>query len=138
MPARDNTAMATTLLNLSYLTENAALRGVKIEAQGVLEVDQWWFSVIDFIMYVCGKEGRDAKKYSQKTFERLTENGSEHAKEVVQLWDYFKFPGQGQRLTPCMTLRGLQRLLMIPSTSSTSRVKRIPKTHIPERHLNDS
>lgn len=27
--------------------------------------------------------------------------------------DYLKFPGSGQRETPCMTIRGLQRLLMI-------------------------
>jgi hypothetical protein len=26
---------------------------------------------------------------------------------------HFQFPGQGQRLTPCMTIRGLQHLLMI-------------------------
>ena len=64
-------------------------------------------------MYVCGKAGREAKKYSQKTFERLTEIGSEHAKEVTINYRNFQFPGQGQRLTPCMTIRGLQRLLTI-------------------------
>jgi hypothetical protein len=110
MPARDKTAMATTLLNL---TENAALRGVKIEAQDVLEVDQWWFSVYDFISYVCGKEGTEARKYAQKTFKNLLEMGSEHQNEVSKLWRHLKFPGSGQRNTPCMTLRGLQRLLMI-------------------------
>jgi hypothetical protein len=108
MPARDNTAMATTLLNL---TENAALRGVKIEAQDVLEVDQWWFSVFDFINFACEKDPKST--YAKVTFLRLNENGSEYAKEVVTSCNHFKFPGQGQRLTPCMTLRGLQRLLMI-------------------------
>ena len=44
MPARDKTAMATTWLNL---TENAALRGMLVEAEGVEEKDRWWFSVYD-------------------------------------------------------------------------------------------
>ena len=47
------------------------------------------------------------------TFSRLTKEGHEHAKEVVTNCYYFRFPGQGQKSTPCMTLRGLQRLLMI-------------------------
>ncbi len=33
--------------------------------------------------------------------------------ELVTLCVYIKFPGAGQRETPCMTIRGLQRLLMI-------------------------
>jgi hypothetical protein len=108
MPARDKTAMATTWLNL---TENAALRGVKIEAQGVDEKDKWWFSVYDFINFVCDKDPKGS--YAKMTFASLTKEGSEYQKEVVKNLDYLKFPGQRQRLTPCMTLRGLQRLLMI-------------------------
>jgi hypothetical protein len=100
--------MATTWLNL---TENAALRGVKIEAQGVDEKDKWWFSVYDFINFVCDKDPKGS--YAKMTFASLTKEGSEYQKEVVKNLDYLKFPGQRQRLTPCMTLRGLQRLLMV-------------------------
>ena len=108
MPARDKTAMATTWLNL---TENAALRGVKIEAQGVDEKDKWWFSVYDFINFVCDKDPKGT--YAKNYIRRLTENGSEYAKEVDSFRVDLKFPGSGQQNTPCMTLRGLQRLLMI-------------------------
>ena len=47
------------------------------------------------------------------TFERLTKEGSEHAKTVVTDCYYCQFPGERQKSTPCMTIRGLQRLLMI-------------------------
>ena len=98
---------------LLNLTENAALGGVKIEAQGVLEVDQWWFSAYAFINVVCGKEGSAARKYAQQIFSRLIKDGSEHQTEVSSLWRHLKFPGFGQRGTPCMTIRGLQHPLMI-------------------------
>jgi hypothetical protein len=82
-----------------------------VEAEGVDEKDKWWFSVYDFINFVCGKNPGDA--YARTIFSRLIKDGSEHQKEVVKNLDYLKFPGSGQRNTPCMTLRGLQRLLMI-------------------------
>jgi hypothetical protein len=63
MPARDKTAMATTLLNL---TENAALRGMLVEAEGVDEKDKWWFSVYDFINFVCEKDPKGT--YAHVTF----------------------------------------------------------------------
>ena len=62
-----------------------------VEAQGVDEKDQWWFSVIDFIVYVCGKAGREAKKYFQKTFSIIVEIGSEHSKEVTKNVRHFQF-----------------------------------------------
>ena len=87
------------------LTENASLRGMRNE-DGV-----WYFSVYDFVNFVTGHELGET--YAKMTFSRLTKEGHEHAKEVVTNCYYFQFPGQGQKSTPCMTLRGLQRLLMI-------------------------
>lgn len=100
--------MATTLLNL---TENAALRGMKVEAEGVDEKDKWWFSVYDFVNFVCDKDPKGP--YAKSTFQRLIKNDSEYAKEVDTLCIGLKFAGRGQQLTPCMTIKGLQRLLMI-------------------------
>ena len=68
-------------------------------------------SVYDFVNFVTGHELGET--YAKMTFSRLTKEGHEHAKEVVTNCYYFQFPGQGQKSTPCMTLRGLQRLLMI-------------------------
>jgi hypothetical protein len=62
-----------------------------VEAQGVDEKDEWWFSVYDFISYLCGKEGREAKKYAQKTFSLIVEICSEHSKEVTKNVRHFQF-----------------------------------------------
>ena len=56
---------------------------------------------------------RTWRNLRQDDISRLTKEGHEHAKAVVTNCYYFQFPGQGQKSTPCMTLRGLQRLLMI-------------------------
>ena len=48
----------------------------------------------------------------------LVQDGSEYKNEVDTLCVYLKFSGTGQRETPCMTIRGLQRLLMILDTSN--------------------
>ena len=87
------------------LTENESLRGMRNE-DGV-----WYFSVYDFVNFVTGHELGET--YAKMTFSRLTKEGHEHAKEVVTNCYYFQFPGQAQKSTPCMTLRGLQRLLLI-------------------------
>ena len=50
---------------------------------------------------------------ARKEFSRLIQDGSEYQQEVAALCRYLKFPGRGQKETPCMTLRGLQRLMMI-------------------------
>jgi hypothetical protein len=87
------------------LTDNASLRGLEGED------GKWHWSVYDFINFVTGHEPGDC--YGKKTFYRIVKDGSEHAKEVGTNCHYFQFPGQGQKSTPCMTVRGLQRLLMI-------------------------
>ena len=40
-------------------------------------------------------------------------NGSQYASEVVTNCYNLKFHGSGEKETPCMTVRGLQRLLML-------------------------
>ena len=59
----------------------------------------------------CGY--KDTGATARKEFQRLIGSGSEHQDEVVAACHYWKFPGARQRDTPCMTIRGLQRLLMI-------------------------
>ena len=61
--------------------------------------------------FICVLRAR--LRYAQITFSRLVKDGSEHANEVATDCSYFQFPCQGQKSTPCMTIRGLQRLLMI-------------------------
>ena len=83
------------------LTDNASLRGMQNED------GMWHFLAYDFIDFVTGREpGND---YACHVFKRLVKPGSEHANEVRSLWSDFRFPGQGQKSTPCMTIRGLQR-----------------------------
>jgi hypothetical protein len=56
---------------------------------------------------------QDKGNAARKEFCRLTQDGGEYQQEVAALCRYLKFPGPGQKETPCMTIRGLQRLLMI-------------------------
>ena len=87
------------------LTENASLRGMRNE-DGV-----WYFSVYDFVNFVTGHElGHD---YAYQTFKRLVKPGSEHANDILTNCQDVKFSGHKQKPTPCMTIRGLQRLLVI-------------------------
>ena len=69
------------------------------------------FSVYDFITVACAKT--DKGVYARKCFGRLTTDGSEHQNEIVSLCHNLHFPGQRGAQTPAMTIRGLQRLLMI-------------------------
>ena len=87
------------------LTSEASLRGI-VKGDGT-----HLFSVFDFITMACQK--KDDGAYARKTFTRLIADGSEHKNEVKTLCHYCQFPGARQRETPAMTIRGLQRLLMI-------------------------
>jgi hypothetical protein len=69
-----------------------------------------YFSVYDFLTKAC-KYGNPGS--ARNEFKRLISDGSEYKDEVVSFCYYLKFSGTGQRETPCMTIRGLQRLLMI-------------------------
>ena len=74
----------------------------------------WYFSVYDFINFVTGRE--PGNEYAGNLFRRLVKPGSEHAEAVRSLCTDCQFPGERQKSTPCMTVRGLQRLLRGPTT----------------------
>ena len=69
------------------------------------------FSVYDFMTKTCGYEKSGAS--ARKEFQRQISEDGEYREELVASCHYLKFTGTGQRHTPCMTIRGLQRLLMI-------------------------
>jgi hypothetical protein len=71
------------------------------------------FSVYDFMTKACGYNSKDVGATARNEFKRLISPPSEVKDEVVASCYYLKFSGSGQRETPCMTIRGLQRLLMI-------------------------
>jgi hypothetical protein len=95
----------TLAMLLLKLTSNASLRGM-VSPDG-LQV----FSVYDFITLACQKT--DTGVYARKTYSNLIKEGCEFRDEVVKNVHNLKFPGSGQRDTPTMTIRGLQRLLMM-------------------------
>lgn len=90
---------------LLKLTSDASVRGM-MAPNG----DQR-YSVFDFMNVACQKS--DGGIYSRKTYSNLVRDGSEFKDEIEDLVIYLQFPGSGQRHTPTMTLRGLQRLLCI-------------------------
>lgn len=96
--------MSLLLLNLLGTPGGPTIRGQENEG-----VD--WFSVYDFATKMC--KYQDKGNTARKEFSRLTQDGCEYQQEVASLCRYLKFPGSGQRETPCMTIRGLQRYLMI-------------------------
>ena len=71
------------------------------------------FSVHDFITKVCQFRDGTTNGSARREFKRLTDDGSDHQAEIMGLSRFYKFPGAGQRSTPVMTIRGLQRLLAI-------------------------
>ena len=80
------------------------------------------YSVFDFMTKACVyKDGSSARK----EFARLTKDGCEYQDEVVKSSHYFKFPGAGQRDTPVMTIRGLQRLLLILGGKVAAEFRRV-------------
>ena len=90
---------------LMQLSSDTSLRGT------VRENGTHIFSVFDFISLACNKT--DNGTYARKTFGRLVSDGSQYKEELLNLVQYNQFPGARQRETPVMTIRGLQRLLMI-------------------------
>lgn len=96
--------MSTLLLKLID-QDGPALRG------GIDKDGNQAFSLFDLGNIACGKD-RDST-YGKTNFYRLTKVGSAFKQEVDTLCIYLKFPGSGQRETPCATIRGLQRYLLI-------------------------
>ena len=69
------------------------------------------FSLFD-LGNITGKRGCD-NQYGKNIFYRLIKDGSKFKDEVLSFCIYLKFPGSGQRETPCASIRGLQRYLML-------------------------
>jgi hypothetical protein len=93
--------MATLLLKLSE-RDGRTIRGM------MTNTEQFW-SVYDFITRAC--DYKDTGATARKEFKRLIE--SEFKDEIVASCHSLHFPNQRGPATPCMTIRGLQRLLMI-------------------------
>jgi len=99
------------------LTDNASLRGMEGHD------GKWYFSVYDFVNFVTGHEPGNG--YAQKTFSRLIANDSEYEKDISTNCRDIKFAGHKQKPTPAMTIRGLQRLLMILGGKVASQYREI-------------
>lgn len=99
------------------LVQDASLRG------GRDENGLWWFSVYDFINFSCGRE--HGHPYARETFAKLVQDGSEHARELVNDLRSFSFSGKGRSGTPAMTIRGLQCLWMTLSDKAAVKYRRI-------------
>jgi hypothetical protein len=78
--------------------EDRAVRGM--EHEGNLQI-----SVFDYINRGCAKQA--TASYGRNTFNRLRRDGAKYKDRLEKLYIYLKFPGQGNRKTPCMTLQGL-------------------------------
>ena len=63
-----------------------------------------------------------------KTFSRMISEGSDTKEEVQTLCLYIKFPGRGQRDTPCMDIRGLQRLIALLGGKIGAEYRRLAET----------
>lgn len=100
-----NLTMSSLMLKLVETAESSSVRGM-IGPAG-LQI----FSVYDFMTVACGY--KDAGAGARKEFKRLTNDDSTHREEIVASCHSLHFPGQRGPGTPCMTIRGLQRLLMI-------------------------
>ena len=97
--------MSSLILNL---TSDASVRGM------VAPDGSHRFSVYDFITMACQKA--DGGAYARKTYSNLVKEGSEFKDEIEKSVHNIHFPGGRGAATPTMTLRGLQRLLLILGT----------------------
>lgn len=97
-------------LILKLVNQAGELSGSCIRGQVAPDGFQY-YGVYDTINFSCNKPAKSS--YGNTTFFRLVEEGSQYRDEVLTLCKNLKFPGKGQKETPCMTIRGLQRLLMI-------------------------
>lgn len=96
--------MSLLALKLLGTADGPKVRGMMHEGSGQ-------YSVYDFMTMMCKYESSGAT--ARKEFKRLTRDGSEYRNEIVASCHNLHFPGQRGAATPCMTIRGLQRLLMI-------------------------
>jgi hypothetical protein len=104
-----------------HFSKGASLRG--IERKEGINAGEWYFSVYDFIALVCNK--RLTSSYASVLFCRLIADTSEYRRELLDLTTYIKFPGTGQRETPCMTMCGLQVLMQIMGGKVSSQYRKL-------------
>ena len=81
------------------------------------------FSVYDFICVAGQMPVRS--NYGRDTYATLVSDSSGFKDEVVSSVHNVKFPGSGQRETPTMTRRGLQRLLLILGTEAAAEFREL-------------
>jgi hypothetical protein len=86
---------------LLEIAQNDSIRGMRVDGVDL-------FSVLDFIAYVC--PGRNPIYATQMWNRAISHDKWAH---VVKKCTYLKFEGRGQRNTPCMTILGLQKLLLV-------------------------
>ena len=77
------------------------------------------------LLILGGKVATQYREIVESVFTRYTKEGSQYAFEVVTLCHNLKFNGSGEKETPCMTLRGLQRLLLILGGKVASQYREI-------------
>jgi hypothetical protein len=83
------------------------------------------FSVYDAILNTGAYASKGAVL---KAFSRMIAEGSDTKEEVLTLCLYHKFPGRGQRDTPCMDIRGLQRLISLLGGKIGAEYRRLAET----------
>ena len=87
------------------IAQNACIRWMRVD-------DCDLFSVIDCIKYVCPHNSI----YIQAIWYRLVSNDSQSgqiANDILPEFQTRKFEGKGQQNTPCATILGLQKLLLV-------------------------
>ena len=97
-----NTVTTMTQIVLRLTNGTAPIRGMKVPGKGNL------FSVYDMLWNTGAYVSKGAAAAS---WLRLTQ--SEHSTEVSRFTSNLKFPGPGQRNTPCTDVLGLQRILCL-------------------------
>ena len=98
--------MAEVLLEIA---QNVSIRGMNVNGD-------YLFSVLDLIKYICPGY---SSIYAPTLWYRLISNNSNEVTEIMPTWQNLKFKGRGQRNTPCMTILGLQKLLLILGSKAT-------------------
>ena len=109
------------VLELCLLEGKEGIRGKVDEKDGIEK-----YSVYDTINLVTGRNLNN--DYGRHTYYSLIEEASKFKDEVGSLKCDLKFKGRGQRNTPCMTLRGLQRLVMILGGKVAAKYRAIAET----------
>jgi hypothetical protein len=106
--------MSLVALNL-FSSSNKPLRGL-------VSLDKTErYSVYDFMVNWCGYSNPSATKQ----FTRWISDSSDVKEEVLANTTYVKFPGQGQRETPTMTLSGLEKLLLLMGGKIASEFRKL-------------